>query len=212
MSTLGLQVDVPICSLRDPFAREYLESYTVPPPSTVYGMLLSMVGEENRFRHVGAALALALVREPARSTVIRTTWRFKSKHPPGQGDNKKPDYQVILTGLSFAVFVSSEHERGGQPVLTERLREALETPDRITRHGGLSFGESRDLVDSVRRLDTASTSARDVTWLVPNARGEFTLPVWPNHVGSRGTRWIRLGLEPGPLTVPEGERFILIEP
>ena len=78
MSTVALRVEAPLVSFRNPHAREYAETYRVPPPSTVYGMLLSMVGEERRVRHSGARLALAVLGEPTVSTVLRTVWRVKN--------------------------------------------------------------------------------------------------------------------------------------
>ena len=60
--TLVLRVDVPMTGLRPMWAREYQETYPAPPPSTIYGMLLSLVGVERRDknRHAGLRIALAL--------------------------------------------------------------------------------------------------------------------------------------------------------
>jgi CRISPR-associated protein Cas5t len=80
MSSLGLYVSVPVACFRVAQARELFETYPVPPPATVYGMLLSLVGEENRLRHEGAEVAYALVSRPGRSVVLRTLWRVKDKN------------------------------------------------------------------------------------------------------------------------------------
>src|SRR6202044_1447868 len=40
-------VSAPVASFRVPQAREYWETLPCPPPATVYGMLLSAVGEPN---------------------------------------------------------------------------------------------------------------------------------------------------------------------
>jgi len=205
MNGVNLRVSVPFCSFRKPYAREYLESERFPPPATVYGFLLSFIGEEDRYKYIGARLALAVVRRPAVSIVLRTAWRVKNKKAqPGTGNNKRPDYQEVLTGLVFGVWV-------GEGPLADRLIVAGETPERIDRFGGLSVGESRDLVDQIcfrPRWDSNGL------WLIPNREGEHPLPVWVDHVGSKGTRWVQFALRDGPLTdpTPDDERWITICP
>jgi CRISPR-associated protein Cas5t len=116
MNAISMLVSVPVCSFRKPYAREFYETERFPPPATVYGFLLSLVGEEDREVYFGTRLALAVVEEPAVSTILRTTWRIKiKKSPPGTGNNKKPDYQEILTGLKLFICV-------GDCPLVERLR------------------------------------------------------------------------------------------
>lgn len=56
--TIIFRVDVPIASFPTSRSREYRASYPVPPPSTVYGMLLSLVGETDRYRHCGVKIAI----------------------------------------------------------------------------------------------------------------------------------------------------------
>lgn len=76
---IGLYVSVPVAGFRAPHAREYFETLPVPPPSTLYGMLLSLVGEEQRARHEGAELALAMLSQPPVSVVLGTTWHIRDK-------------------------------------------------------------------------------------------------------------------------------------
>lgn len=45
MNSVALYIDVPCATFRNSRNREYGHTYPVPPPSTVYGMLLSFVGE-----------------------------------------------------------------------------------------------------------------------------------------------------------------------
>lgn len=77
--TIALRVEVPIASFPISRSREYLETYPVPPPSTVYGMLLSLVGETDRYRHCGVKLAIAMLSEPQKSITLRKLHRFKKK-------------------------------------------------------------------------------------------------------------------------------------
>lgn len=76
----GVRVTVPIACFRKGLAREYLETEPLPPPSTCYGFLLSLVGETNRQRHIGCRVAPVLVDQSERSVVLRTVWRCKDRN------------------------------------------------------------------------------------------------------------------------------------
>ncbi len=203
---VGLRVRVPLASFRVPFARELLESYAIPPPATVYGMLLSYVGEPWRQRHAGARIAYALLSKPARSVVLRTAWRIKSSAPPGVANNRRPDFQHLYSPIDLAIWVrpglDDEGIAGHAPeeTLATRLDRGLASPESIDRFGALCLGESTHLVDDFRRL--RSGEAEQGQMLVPNPRGSLSLPIWPDHVGA-ATTWGRFSLqelEPGPLT------------
>ncbi|MBD2105330.1 type I-MYXAN CRISPR-associated protein Cas5/Cmx5/DevS [Leptolyngbya sp. FACHB-261] len=189
---LALQVEVPIACFRQSRAREYAETYSVPPPSTVYGMLLSMVGETDRYKHRGTQLAIAMLSVPEKSTVIRTFRRFKKKdiHNPS---NARPDYQELLTGCQFIVQVTAGNDVA-KPTLVERLRLAFANPASINRFGGLCLGESRDLVNSITLLPE-NFQDELLQWLIRDEDGLLTLPIWVDHVGSRGTCWQRFDLQ-----------------
>jgi CRISPR-associated protein Cas5t len=181
---LALEIEVPIACFRQSRAREYAETYLVPPPSTVYGMLLSIVGEMDRYKHCGVKLAIALLSHPQKSTVIRTFRRFKKKdiHDP---TNSRPDYQELLTDIKFITWVDS--------------------------FGGLCLGESRDLVNSVTILPE-NDRTQSLQWLVQDEDGLLTLPYWVDHVGSKGTRWQRyLILEPSEFSHPPESAWTVIQ-
>src|SRR5437762_1324639 len=76
---LGLRVTIPIACFRKGLAREYLETEPLPPPSTCYGFLLSLMGETKRERHIGCRIAPVLVNRPERSVVLRTVWRRRGQ-------------------------------------------------------------------------------------------------------------------------------------
>ena len=188
MEVLALYVSVPVASFRVPQAREYFETLPCPPPSTVYGMLLSLVGEPDRLSHEGAEVALALLSVPERCLVLRTLWRVKNtKAGPGIGENKRPDFQELLTGIRLAVWVRQGTREVATPRLAERLRDALIRPTGTRRFGGLSCGESTHLVDEVRPLRQGDATSGQL--LIRDLQGDLALPVWPDHVGSAGTRW-----------------------
>ncbi|MHC5610644.1 MAG: type I-MYXAN CRISPR-associated protein Cas5/Cmx5/DevS [Nostoc sp.] len=206
---LALEVEVPIASFRQSRAREYAESYPVPPPSTVYGMLLSIVGEMNRYKHCGTRLAIALLTQPQKSTVIRTFRRFKKKdiHDPS---NARPDYQELLTDVRFIAWVDAGTDNS-QLTLPERLEIAFANPAAINRFGGLCLGESRDLVNAVTLLPK-SHQVKLLRWLVRDENGFLTLPYWVDHVGSKGTAWQRyLILEPSELSDPPESAWTVIQ-
>lgn len=187
MDPLRLYVYVPVAGFRVAQAREFWETYPCPPPSTVYGMLLSLVGEPDRLVHQGAHVAIAILTHPVPSTVLRTLWRIKqAKTPPGLGSNKRPDFQELLTDIRLSVWVRPGEDRA--PVtLAQRLVAALSNPSNLRRFGGLSLGESTHLVDEARMWRPTDP---DRGWaLVADERGDLALPIWPDHVGSKGTRW-----------------------
>ncbi len=76
----GIRVTVPVACFRKGLAREYLETEPLPPPSTCYGFLLSLIGETNRQRHIGCRIAPVLIGRPHQSVVLRTVWRCKDRN------------------------------------------------------------------------------------------------------------------------------------
>jgi CRISPR-associated protein Cas5t len=197
--TIALKVEVPIACFRQSRAREYIETYPVPPPSTVYGMLLSLVGEVDRYKHCGVKLAIALVSSPEKSTVIRTFHRFKTKNIH-DSRNTKPDYQELLTNIEFVVCVNAEVDKA-EPNLAQRLQQAFANPASINRFGGLCLGESRDLVNDVTLL-AENYYPESLRWLVRDENGFLTLPYWVDHVGSLKTRSLRYDLRESQISQP----------
>lgn len=191
MENLRIYVEVPVVSFRVSYAREFWETYFCPPPATVYGMLLSAIGEENRLVHVGAELAISIICKPELSVVFRSFWRVKDiKKGPGIGSNKRPDFQELLTGLKMFVFVRKGENEIATVPLAERLRNALDNPSSIKRFGGLSLGESTHLVNEFKELNDAEVNTfvkTDV--LVNDEKGDLSLPIWVDHVGSIETKW-----------------------
>jgi CRISPR-associated protein Cas5t len=193
---LGIRVSVPIACFRKGLAREYLETEPLPPPSTCYGFLLSLVGETQRLRHVGCRIVPVLINRPRQSVVLRTVWRVK-KVPLGSPGNTRPDYQQLLSPVELVIWIDSIQQEAA-PTLEHRVRDSLANPAGVHRFGGLSLGESTHLVDEVNLLDTYLHSKRfqrrqlqplGQAFLLAE-RGRLTLPVWVDHVGSAGTRYV----------------------
>ena len=212
---IGLYVTVPVACFRKGLAREYLETGPLPPPSTCYGFLLSLVGEMSRARHIGCRVTPGLFGQPDQSVVLRTVWRVK-KTPLGSSGNTRPDYQQLLTGIELLIWLNSsgeKHEDG--PTLEERVATALQSPDSIRRFGGLSLGESTHLVDEVCFVDDRTRERlqnRKPRSFLSHPKGRVTLPVWVDHVGSAGTRYVVGDLVETDLEPPPLERMPVIEP
>lgn len=203
---IGLYVSVPIACFRHGLSRDYWETYQLPPPSTCYGFLLSLVGEEDRMAHVGVRIAPALLNSPDKSTVLRTVWRIKSK-TPGQGNNMTPVEQELLTGMQLAIWVDSSGE-SRKDNLEAKIRKALVNPQSISRFGALCFGESTHVVNEVRLLEPDKNRKQDIFLL--DQEGEQSLPVWVNHVGSKGTRYVKGSLVKCGLSKPESNVMPMI--
>lgn len=215
---LAVYLTVPIACFRKGLAREFLETEPLPPPSTCYGFLLSLVGETSRQRHIGCRVTPAMLNEPALSVVLRTVWRVK-KVPLGSSGNTRPDYQQVMTGIELLIWLdSTEEDRKLGPTLESRVREALTSPEKIQRFGGLSLGESTHMVDEVSLLDDRMRSrlgdgTRNIATFLSQENGRLSLPVWVDHVGSAQTRYQTGDLIPQTLeTVPLRERLPVIQP
>ena len=199
-----LHIEVPYASFRKSYARSFAETYPLPPPATVYGMLLSLVGERFRSRHEGVRLAFAYKRIPQIATTLRKLSRYKYGVPAKQSKlGNAPDFIETLCGIEFLCWVDSSKEKPGAETLEARIITAIQKPDKIDRYGLLCLGLSDDAVNDVSLRRTV-----DGRWhrLLPSSAGSIELPVWVDHVGSAKTRWNRyqLELEAGTLNAGPG--------
>jgi CRISPR-associated protein Cas5t len=181
-------LDCPCTSFPRSFARDYKETYQYPPPSTIYGFLLSLVGEEDMTAHLGVQLAIGLIGQaPPISRILRKQrhHKFSKQHlgtyPTSQFS--KPNFQEILTDLKLVLRVDSSQELATIGLL-DRLSIALTTPEKIRRFGGLSLGESWAMVNGMRLYRETDGPVR---WLIKDPRGLIGLPVWIDRTTTRGT-------------------------
>jgi CRISPR-associated protein Cas5t len=194
MSNL-LYLECPCTSFPRSFARDYKETYRYPPPSTIYGFLLSLVGEINITAHIGVNLAIGIIGEdPPISRIVRKQRHHKfvrdskviAKHGEGvypTSNFSKPNHQELLTGLRVALQINSSEESKSVK-LAERVAIALSTPEHINRFGGLSLGESWALINGIRPYREADGVIR---WWVKDNRGLINLPVWIDRKTGQGT-------------------------
>ena len=190
---LVLRVDVPMTGLRPMWAREYQETYPAPPPSTVYGMLLSLVGVErgDKNRHAGLRIALALAENTEESLwqrrekgrIFRKFRRVaQAKKNADPLADRRPDYQELLLGLEFWLWI--DDSQASHPLCGE-IRKALDPEKRgeIVRHGALCLGESSHMVNEIL-LGRPQGKGRFVS---PCGHGFLSMPVWSDHDSNRPT-------------------------
>lgn len=218
---ITLHVEVPYASFRKSYARSFAETYPLPPPATVYGMLLSLVGERFRRRHEGVRLAFAYKCRcddesykrqwgneacgdrclPHIATTLRKLSRYKYGVPSKQSKlGNAPDFIETLCGIEFLCWVDSSQEKpdedgilkGDGRNLERRILEAIQAPPSVHRYGVLCLGLSDDAVNDVSLRDHVEG---DWHRLFPSDKGTMELPVWVDHVGAAGTRWQRYELE-----------------
>lgn len=185
---MQLYLDCPCTSFPRSFARDYKETYRYPPPSTVYGLLLSLVGEVDMEAHRGVKIAIGIIGDdPPISRIVRKQrhHKFSKTHMGTYPTSKfsKPNYQELLTDIKVVVMIDSDEETATFKLI-ERIGIALSTPSQITRFGGLSLGESWALVNGIRPYKEADGVIR---WLVKDKRGLISLPVWIDRKTTRGT-------------------------
>jgi CRISPR-associated protein Cas5t len=213
---LSLKVTVPIACFRPGTAREFWETLPLPPPSTVYGFLLSLVGERDRDQHLGVRCTSGVIGKLEISMVLRRMWRIKelggkNQASQGNGANVRPDYQQLLTNVELLVFLDSSDEPQDRKNLETRVSVALDREKRnqIDRFGGLSLGESTHMVDEVKLLqEIDEPTMNQARVFLLDAVGGMTLPVWVDHVGSAGTRYatgslVKLNGMPTPNQIPQ---------
>ena len=193
-----LEITAPFALFKHSYSREYAGSYSYPPPSTVYGCLLSLVGETDMQRHRGVKIAIslcepakltALASKPQNSIVMRTTRRLKNADL-NSPSNSKPDFQEILSCIKIIIGVDSSEDINN---LENRIIQALTCPKTIDRFGGLSLGESRDLIDDIKIIEKPLESLQ---WLTHNKKGKIKLPLTVDYFGSKNTKMEKFSLEP----------------
>lgn len=231
---IAIAVQVPYASFRKSYARSFAETYALPPPATVYGMLLSLVGERYRVRHVGVGLALAFKCQledengtvdtrtsetcgrtclPLVATNVRKLSRFKygvvTKDKIASGH--KLDFVETLSGIDFLCWIDSSLEKRGSGSLSTSDSRTLE--ERVAEAIREPDKVDRYGVLSLGLSDDAVNSVSlcdrfEGDWhrLLPSDIGSIELPIWVDHVGAAYTRWQRFELEEkaSPITKSPG--------
>lgn len=187
---ISLFVESAYGTFRKSYARSFGETYYFPPPSTLYGMLLSLVGEFDRRRYLGVKLGTAYERLPKVATVIQKLSRVKYGVSDKIGKKADPpDYVQAVCGVRLHL-----HVAGGPVVdgatLAMKVRQALTDPASITRSGPLYLGVSDDGVN-LRLLRSGDAPFRT---LRVDRTGPYELPVWVDHEGTSHATFRRFRL------------------
>ncbi len=171
---LPIRVEVPVCAFRPFASREYQDTFPVAPPSSVYGMLLSLLGvpREHKDHHRGAEMVLAVGQMPGRSKVFRKLRRGADL------EDTRPDYQDLLMDLTMWVWLRTGADPGNPPLCSRVFTVLHDKGATISRCGGLSLGESSYLVDSIK-VDAGQLPS--LIFLLPDKEGFYSLPVWVDH-------------------------------
>ncbi len=217
MEPLCLFVDVPMASFRPMWSREYQETYPAPPPSTIYGMLLSLVGveREEKERHVGVKIAVALQDQPETGRIFRKFRRVAQSNKNADPlTDRRPDYQELVLWLKFWLWVDDSEAKNS---LVEKIRQALDKERRktIARHGALCLGESSHMVNEIKlAVGDAVPTEKEGRFLVQDKAGFLTMPVWTDHQNDVPHVETFTLLEPGPLPAHplEEEKWITVSP
>jgi CRISPR-associated protein Cas5t len=233
---ITVYVQVPFASFRKSFARSFAETYALPPPATIYGMLLSLVGEHFRKRHEGVRLAFAYKKIPKIATTVRKLSRYKYGIPNKQSSlGNAPDFVETLCGIEFLCWIDSSQENPDSEeklkgeTLEQRILIALQNPQEVKRQGVVCLGLSDDAVNDISLCEKNGEkwfrlfsdgnqgfplveNIEDDKWhrLLPNDKGSIELPVWADHVRGFDTRWQRYELEKEPseiTSIPNGQSW-----
>lgn len=185
---MQLYLDCPCTSFPRSFARDFKETYRYPPPSTLYGLLLALIGEDNMTAHLGVQLAIGVIgSDPQISRIVRKQrhHKFSKTHMGTYPTSKfsKPNYHELLTDVQVALKLDSSRETA-TVTLVDRVAIALSTPENIVRFGGLSLGESWAMLNGVRHY---RDSDGEIRWLVKDNRGLISLPRWIDRNTGQGT-------------------------
>ncbi|MCB1309098.1 MAG: type I-MYXAN CRISPR-associated protein Cas5/Cmx5/DevS [Leptospiraceae bacterium] len=201
MNEVVLHYQIPIAAFRPYESREFQDSLPAPPPSTLFGMLMSLCGlpVEERERLAGIQIASAIcLPEPARGTVLRRMRRG------GTTAKRNPEYQELLIGLRGLVAV-----RDASNDFPELIRTALKEPEKVSRFGGLSLGESAFLLDS---LNVGWPGDETLLWLINDSTGDLSLTTWIDTAHPSETRRVRFRFEEMSVDSVPDEAWVSLKP
>ncbi len=156
-----IKVCVPNAWYRIPDQRAFRKTYPFAPPTTVYGFLLSYIGETDVKRYLPCKIGIAFTHS-YKSTILRTQHKYKDNSPMGTGKNRRPMLQELLGRQHIYIYLEDE------TALAKAVAEAYAVPKE--RFGVLSMGESFNMVDSV---DIVSEIDEDCKVIISDLHGEY---------------------------------------
>jgi CRISPR-associated protein Cas5t len=154
---IQLYIDVPIASFPRKFAHDYRETYLYPPVTTVFGCILSFVGEIDMCAYPIDSLEVGVINKHTEISSVCIRQRNFSytpggKHakvqqrsyPPGVYPSQfysKPNIKELVVGTKIVVRINNEP-------LAARVCHAIHSG--CDRFGILSLGDSSAIVNCIR--------------------------------------------------------------
>ena len=182
------RLEIPLAGFRPYEARDFQESLLLPPHSTVFGCLLSILGVEGDgvTAYVGTMLSVAGV-SADRSTIVRKMRRDPANVRRGveRVPTFRPEYQELLSDVQLWIWVS---QGTAERDLAADLVSSLANPGQLSRQGIVSLGESCFMLD---RIDLRNDPPDDLTVLRPKPDGAFLFTVWVDFADRTRTRTMR---------------------
>jgi CRISPR-associated protein Cas5t len=150
---------------RKPLSRAVQESYPFPPPATVFGSLMSFLGEMDPLKYLPCSIGIAYT-VANKATVLYTQHKFKTVGIPiGTESNKRPMLRDILSFQEVYIILDSESQ------LCKDVLKYLDKPTQ-DRLGSWSMGESHNLINSI---DIVTEIPLHAEKLVIDTRGEYVV-------------------------------------
>ena len=187
-----LYVEAPFASFAMPQTRTCITSYPVCPFSTIYGLLLSLVGEVDVTRHVGVGISLAMLSRPEKFWMLRKI--SKEKRTKSGMVYSCPKNVQQLSDVRIAIMLEDCEDKNALVARVSRALVDFDCPDLQRRFGILSLGESKNMVDSLRELRQSDfTDVAKAVW--PSSKGVLSLPVWPNYKNPSAGKYVACELK-----------------
>jgi CRISPR-associated protein Cas5t len=140
-----LEIEVPnSVSFAPPRSKESCQrTYFIPPPSTVYGCLMSYVGEFNMEKHFDCKVTAGIIAQ----TKTSSSTLIKAHYP----EKSTIFYKEEIFGNKF-LFVIDSHDEKNKPSLEERIIAVFENPSNSTRKGPWCLGKSSSIINSIHLI------------------------------------------------------------
>ena len=171
---IQLYIDAPVASFPRRFAHDYRESYRYPPLTTVFGCILSFIGELDITAYPIDSVDVGVINKyPAISSICVKQRNFpympggkhaktrEKSYPPGVYPSSlysKPNIKEIVFGTKIVAQINNES-------LAARVCYSLHSGG--DRFGVLSLGESSAIVNCIREYRPEDG---DIFWLPQNYR------------------------------------------
>ncbi|MGB9734560.1 MAG: CRISPR-associated protein Cas5 [Anaerolineae bacterium] len=161
-TALEIRLRMPVAQFRNPLTFDYAQTYPLPPPSTVIGMVQSQLGEFG----LGPRLAVSVkgIHRAVAFNYVRLVKGYllmtgagiinefdEGKSAPLIASQRSPTYQQELHGLRLIIHL------GGDPELLARIRDALAAPRNV-----IALGRGEDVAFLEEEPRMVPVYSRDV--------------------------------------------------